>query len=76
MFKQQAIDELIKAMPQWGKNGRTFEEDMRLEVSDSARLLIDSFAKRTARLMAGDFSALIDAPIGPPWGKGCGWLPK
>ena len=63
LFKQQAIEELVQALPQWANKARTFEEDMNLEISEEARLLVDSYAKKTARLMMGDFSALTDAPI-------------
>ena len=46
---------------------------MELEVSDAARLLIDSYADKTARLMMGDFSVLINAPISASIGEGL-WL--
>lgn len=36
---------------------------MELEFTDGARLWIEEYAKKTARLYKGDFSALIDAPI-------------
>ena len=48
VFKQRATDELIQVLSQWARNGRTFEEDMSLEISDAARLLIDSYANRAA----------------------------
>jgi hypothetical protein len=62
-YKQRALEELIRALPQWVNKARTFEEDMALEISDAASLLVDSYAKKAARLMAGDFSALLDSPI-------------
>ena len=73
MFKQRATDELIQVLPQWARKGRTFEEDMSLEISDAARLLIDSYADKAARLMIGDFSALTNAPIRASVGEGL-WL--
>ena len=73
VFKQQAADELIQALPQWARKGRTFEEDMSLEISDAARLLIDSYADKAARLMIGDFSALTNAPVSASVGEGL-WL--
>jgi hypothetical protein len=60
VFKQQAIDELIQALPQWARKDRTFEEDMSLEIGDAARLLIDTYAEKAARLMIGDYSALTN----------------
>jgi hypothetical protein len=69
LFKQRAIEELVKALPQWTNKGRTFEEDMNLEISEAARSLVDSYAKKTARLMMGDFSALTDSPINASMGE-------
>lgn len=63
VFKQRATDELIQVLPQWSKKGRSFEEDMSLEINDSARLFIDSYIDKITRLMNGDFSALANAPI-------------
>jgi len=62
LFKQQGIEELLQALPQWVSNVSTFEEDMNLEIRGAAQWLGDSFIK-AARLMMGDFSALSDAPI-------------
>src|SRR3984885_2791546 len=62
-YKQKAQEELLEALPRWANKTRTFEEDMALEISDAARLLVDSYAKKAARLMTGDFSALLDSPI-------------
>jgi hypothetical protein len=73
LFKQRAVDELLQALPQWAKKGRTFQQDMDLEISDAARLLIDSYADKAARLMMGDFSVLINAPISASIGEGL-WL--
>jgi len=36
---------------------------MASEISDAAGVLVDNYAKRAARLMTGDVSALTDAPI-------------
>jgi len=54
---KKALEELLEALPRWANKTRTFEEDMALEISDAARLLVDSYAKKAARLMTGDFSA-------------------
>ena len=62
-YKEQALEELLKVLPQWADKARTFEEDVALEISDEGRILVDSYAKKAARMMTGDFSALVDAPI-------------
>jgi hypothetical protein len=73
LFKQRAVDELLQALPQWAKKGRTYQQDMDLEISDTARLFVDSYADKAARLMMGDFSVLINAPISASIGEGL-WL--
>jgi hypothetical protein len=39
-YKQKALAELLKVLPQWANKARTFEEDIALEISDAARLLV------------------------------------
>jgi hypothetical protein len=63
MCKQQSVDELLKVLPQWANKGRTFEDDLELEIGDHARILVDNYLKKTARLIMRDFSALIDSPV-------------
>jgi hypothetical protein len=62
-FKRQAVEELVKTLSIWAASKNTFEQDMSLELTDSARILMESYAKKTARLWSGDFSALIDSPV-------------
>ncbi len=62
-FKQRAIQELVNTLRNWATSKNTFEQDMALELRDSARILIESYARKTARLWSGDFSALVDSPI-------------
>ena len=62
-FKKQAIDELEKTLSNWKLSTNTFAQDLTLEFSDCARILVDNYAKKASRLLAGDFSALVDAPI-------------
>jgi hypothetical protein len=62
-FKQQALGELVKTLSDWAASTNTFEQDMDLEFRDSARLLAENYAKRAARVSAGDFSALLDSPV-------------
>jgi hypothetical protein len=62
-FKQRAVEELVNTLTNWAASKNTFEQDMALELRDSARFLIESYAKKTARLRAGDFSVLFDSPI-------------
>jgi len=62
-FKQKAINKLEKTLPEWRTSKGTFEEDVKLELRDSARILTDHYAHKTARILAGDISALSDSPI-------------
>ncbi len=63
MFKTQAVDELLNCLPKWANKSRTFEEDMELEISDAAKILVDHYTTQELRLWTGDFAALIDSPI-------------
>jgi len=62
-FKNRAIEELVNTLSNWAKSKNTFEQDIALELRDSGRILMESYAKKTARLWTGDFSALLDSPI-------------
>jgi uncharacterized protein (DUF4415 family) len=53
-FKQKAINKLEKTLPEWRTSKGTFEEDVKLELRDSARILTDHYAHKTARILAGD----------------------
>src|ERR1019366_3876870 len=41
-FKQQAVEELVATLGQWAASKNTFEQDMALELSDSARIFMQS----------------------------------
>jgi hypothetical protein len=62
-FKEQAIEELVNTLSDWAASKNTFDQDMKLELRDAARILMEEYAKKTGRLRAGDFSALVDSPI-------------
>lgn len=62
-FKQRAIEELMKTLGDWATSTNTFEQNMELELGDSAHILIDDYEKKAARVWVGDFSALLDAPV-------------
>jgi len=62
-FKRRATEELVNTLSAWAKSKQTFEQDMELELKDSGRILMESYARKTARLWSGDFSALLDSPI-------------
>jgi hypothetical protein len=62
-FKERAIDELVNTLSNWAASKNTFEQDMGLELRDAGRILMEQYAKKTGRLWAGDFSALVDSPI-------------
>jgi hypothetical protein len=61
--KQRAVQELVNTLSNWASSKNTFEQDMELELRDSGRILIEDYRKKTGRLWAGDFSALMDGPI-------------
>jgi hypothetical protein len=62
-FKQRSVKTLLTTLDGWQSSSKTFEEDMELEFTEGARIWIEEFAKKTARLYAGDFSALVNAPV-------------
>ena len=62
-FKERAIDELVNTLSNWAASKNTFEHDMELELEDAGRIWMEQYAKKTGRLWAGDFSALVDSPI-------------
>src|SRR5581483_6260068 len=47
----------------WQRSSKTFEQDMELEFSDAARIFIEEYAKKAARLWSGDSSALVNSPM-------------
>ncbi len=61
--KQRSVKALLATLENWQRSPKTFDEDMELEFTDAARPWIKEYAKKTARLYAGDFSALVDSPI-------------
>jgi hypothetical protein len=69
-FKQRSVDALLDALDDWSKSSNTFEQDMELEFHDAARIFVDEYAKKAARLCCGDFAALIDSPIVADVGEG------
>jgi hypothetical protein len=62
-FKERAIEELVNTLSNWAASKNTFAQDMELELRDAGRILMEQYAKKTGRLWAGDFSALVDSPI-------------
>ena len=69
-FKQRSVDALLDTLDNWSGSSKTFEQDMELEFQDAARIFIDEYATKTARLYCGDFAALIDSPILASVGEG------
>jgi hypothetical protein len=62
-FKKQAIEELVNTLNAWAATSSSFQRDIDIELKDSARIFVENYRKRAARLMAGDFSALLDSPV-------------
>ncbi len=54
-FKQRAVEELVRTLSTWASSQNSFEQDMALELCDSARILMEQYGKKTGRLWFGDF---------------------
>jgi hypothetical protein len=62
-FKQQAVEELVATLGQWAASKNTFEQDMALELSDSARIFMQSYDRKATRLRRFDFAAITGSPV-------------
>jgi hypothetical protein len=62
-FKRRAVAELVKTLRNWSTSTKTFNEDVEFELRDSARMLVENYEKKAARLRAGDFAALLDSRV-------------
>jgi len=62
-FKEQAVEGLVNTLSNWAASKNTFDQDVELELRDAGRILMTQYAKKTGRLWAGDFSAVVDSPI-------------
>jgi hypothetical protein len=61
--KADAIEGLIDLFPHWRNSTNTFEQDKALEHEAAASGYLNSYVKYFTRLITGDYTALLDAPI-------------
>ncbi len=54
-FKQHAIDELVKTLSDWASSKNTFEQDMELELRDSARIFEGTVRKENRSALGWRF---------------------
>ncbi|HEX3683561.1 MAG TPA: hypothetical protein VHU83_13570 [Bryobacteraceae bacterium] len=62
-FKQKSVDALLEKLDEWSASNRSFEDDMELEFQNAARIYIERYTQKAARLYQGDFAAVVDSPI-------------
>lgn len=61
--KAEAVDALLDALDIWRDNPLPFSEIIRLEYASAFRVYMGAFGAYFERMMAGDLSALLDAPL-------------
>lgn len=63
-LKQQSVEALVdEAFPNWRQSTLTFEEQVSVEMRETAKGYLAAYAKYSARLMSGDFDAVWNAPL-------------
>lgn len=62
-LKGQAVDGLIGTFDQWRVSTRSFEQDVALEIHESAKNYLNTYVTMITRIAQGDYNALVDSPI-------------
>jgi hypothetical protein len=63
-LKSQSVEALVdEAFPNWRQSTLTFEEQVSVEMRETAKGYLDAYAKYAARLMSGDFAAVWNSPL-------------
>ncbi len=62
-LKGQTVDDLISKFDEWRVSTQSFEQDVALEVCDTARNYLNSYITKLTRIAQGDYTALADSPI-------------
>ncbi len=62
-LKEQSVEMLLKALPNWRQSKNTFEQDLAIELRAAAQNYVDEYLKYMARISSGDFAACVDSPI-------------
>jgi len=61
-LKRQSVEGLVDAFPSWRQSANTFDQDVALEMRDAAKGCIDAYSDFVARVVGGDYAALVDSP--------------
>ena len=59
-LKRQSVEGLVDLFPEWRTSMNTFEQDVALELRDSAKGYFDSYITYAARIASGDYAALFN----------------
>lgn len=62
-LKAQSVDELITTFDDWQVSTQSFEQDVALEVAETAKIYLNTYITKLTRLAHGDYAALGDSPI-------------
>jgi hypothetical protein len=63
-LKQESVEALVDdAFPNWRQSTLTFEEQVSVEMRETAKGYLSAYAEYAARLMSGDFDAVWNAPL-------------
>lgn len=77
LLKAQSVDSLIEVFDSWQSSTNTFQQDVALELLESAKNYLNTYINMITRIAKGDHSALLDAPvISQVVQQMMHWLPK
>jgi len=62
-LKERSVEELVDQFPRWRESKNSFDEDVKFELKDAARIYVKSYRQFLSRLAGGDHNALYDSPI-------------
>ncbi|MFY8042970.1 MAG: hypothetical protein ACOVOD_08590 [Rhodoferax sp.] len=62
-MKRTAVANLVSLFDGWSKSTTTYEQDVDAEIADASRTYMSQYAKYLARLMQGDWAAILDPPV-------------
>lgn len=62
-LKRKGVEMLVDAFPAWRQSTNTFEQDVTLELREAAKNYFGAYLKYAARIVTGDYAALLDSPI-------------
>ncbi|WP_217648049.1 hypothetical protein [Azotobacter beijerinckii] len=62
-LKHKSVEELVDKFSMWRTSPITFEQSIAIDLSNSARMFIDSYITYAMRIASGDYMAEFDSPI-------------